>query len=202
MPTTRQSGSAELVPVYILSGGRNRRFGSDKARAPKGGRPLIVTIAESLSTVAQYVRVVGRRDGEYDDLGLETVGDVISGKGPMGGLLTAIEDYGDRGWILVVACDWVGLRPEWVGALLAGRTSTAQAVVYRSDRYEPLFALYRGTIRASLRSRVERGHLALHEFLKDVNAIVVPAPVDWGDAVNLNRPVPSNVSDTGGRTDG
>src|SRR4051794_14706591 len=76
-------------PAYILAGGQSQRFGSDKARAPLDGKPLIVHVAESLKPIASSVTVVAKDFGEYDDLGLVSIGDLQPGLGPMGGLLTA-----------------------------------------------------------------------------------------------------------------
>ena len=71
MPTRPRNGSADRrVPVYILAGGRSRRFGRDKARATTGGAALVVRLAELLTPVAQSITVIAGRPGAYDDLGL------------------------------------------------------------------------------------------------------------------------------------
>ncbi len=55
--------------VYILAGGKSRRFGSDKARAEAKGVAVIVRVAEALASIAGTVTVVADRAGRYDDLG-------------------------------------------------------------------------------------------------------------------------------------
>ena len=110
------------MPVYILAGGRSRRYGSDKARAPIDGQPLLVRVAQELEAVASSVTVVARSGSDYDDLGLRTIGDSIPDKGPMGGLLAALEDAGPAEWLLITACDWVGIRVAWARNLLDARS--------------------------------------------------------------------------------
>jgi molybdopterin-guanine dinucleotide biosynthesis protein A len=177
------------VPVYILAGGRSRRFGSDKARSPVDGVPLILRIADSVGPVAESVTVVAREPAAYADLGLRTIGDVIKGKGPLGGLLTAIDDHGDDGWIFVTACDWLDVRLEWIRLLMDKRGEGTQAVVFRSDRYEPLFGLYHTSIKDVVSQRVDRGLLSLQKLFPQIATVTIPAPFTRADVTNLNKPI-------------
>ena len=191
MRMTPLSGSDDpraRVPAYILAGGRSRRYGSDKARAVVEGQPLIVRIANTIEAHATRITVVARRKNAYDDIGLRTIGDVVEGKGPMGGLLTAVEDARESGWIFVTACDWVGVRTPWVGRLLERRRSDAQAVVYRSDLYQPLFGLYRTSIHDIVLKYIDNGDVKMQNLLRSLATVSLPLPHDWDRAINLNRP--------------
>jgi MobA-like NTP transferase protein len=66
---------------FILAGGESRRMGRDKATLKWGNASLLDHMVQLLSTVATTVRVVGR--GELPDR--------ISGKSPLGGILTELE---------------------------------------------------------------------------------------------------------------
>ncbi|HEY9840887.1 MAG TPA: NTP transferase domain-containing protein, partial [Candidatus Obscuribacterales bacterium] len=66
----------KALPVYLLAGGRNSRFGSDKARALLGGSPLILQVARLLHPYAADLKVVATTAGAYADLGLETLADI------------------------------------------------------------------------------------------------------------------------------
>jgi molybdopterin-guanine dinucleotide biosynthesis protein A len=187
MTTTPPNGS-KTVPVYILAGGKSRRYGADKARVLHGGVPLLVHVAETLRPVASAVTVVAAAGGAYDDLGLRTIGDTVEGKGPLGGLLAALDDCGE-GWLFLSACDWVGVRAEWARDLIRlGATTPREAVLFRTHRWEPLFALYRSTIRTRA-ARVVRGDdVSMRALLELVDVLAVEAPAGWADVVNLNRP--------------
>jgi molybdopterin-guanine dinucleotide biosynthesis protein A len=178
----------DTVPVYILAGGKSKRFGSDKARWLRDGEPLIVRVARTLKPLASAITVVAASDGEYDDLGLRTIGDVVPDKGPMGGLITAIGDCRESGWLLLSACDWEGLRSEWLQTLLDQRSDKVQAVVFRSDRNEPLLGLYHTSIRGTISKMIDADRLKM-QFLPDEVAVAsVPVPAGWSEVVNLNRP--------------
>lgn len=187
---TRQRNGSESapVPVYILAGGRSRRFGSDKARAVIDGVPLLVRVASCFREVATRVTVVARNRGAYADLGLRTIGDIVADAGPLGGLLTAIDDHRHNGWVFVTACDWVGLRSEWVFPLLGGRGGNGRAVLFESNRDQPLFGLYHTSIRGVIEARIEAGRLEMLGLLDEIGVITVRAPSGWGEARNLNRP--------------
>lgn len=196
MRTEPHDGSSvgeERVPVYILAGGGSTRFGSDKARALHGGVPLVVGVAAALEPIADATTVVAADDGEYEDLGLRTIGDVVARKGPVGGLLTAIADRGRDGWLFLCACDWVGLQPEWARALMNARTRDAHAIAYRTGGYEPLFALYHTAIRPAVDQALDAGRLAMQDLLLRARTVDVTPPADWGRAINLNRPKDNKI---------
>lgn len=192
MTTTPGAGSDaqsdKRVPVYILAGGKSRRFGSDKARALYDGVPVIVGVAALLRPIATDVTVVAARDDAYADLGLRTIGDVVPDKGPLGGLLTALDDMDGDGWLFLCACDWIGARIEWVHALMDRRRDDVEAIIYKGDRPEPLFGLYRGSVRASVRARMGGDDLSMRSFLQEIKTAWVAARPDWTRAINLNRP--------------
>lgn len=176
------------IPVYLLAGGRSQRYGSDKARLRIGGQRLLVRIARELGEIASTTSVVVRSPGEHADLGFRTVADSLPGQGPLGGLLTALEDAGPDAWVFLAACDQVGIRASWARTLLRARREEVRAVVYRSDRFHPLFALYHGSLAPEVRQRVRAGELKMQHLLDRVPAAVLPTPEGWEEMVNLNRP--------------
>jgi molybdopterin-guanine dinucleotide biosynthesis protein A len=137
-------------------------------------------VAEDLASVTVGPTVVAAVDGSYDDLGLETIGDAVPGRGPLGGLATALSHLPRRhsgmGWVLLVACDLVGVESAWVEALTE-RTEGARAVAFRSPTgWEPLFALYHRSLGAIVDRRLEGEDRSLRGLLDEVGAVGVGAP--------------------------
>ena len=186
-PDGCESRRSERVAVYILAGGRSRRFGSDKARVVVGGKPAILALADELGGGGRPITVVARTQNAYSDLGLRTIADVIPEKGPLGGVLTALEDVGHDRWVFIAACDWRGVRGEWV-RLLVDAKAPRGAVLYDSPRKQPLFGLYHASLRDAVRERIERNQLAMMAWLGDVDITWVPTPAGWDDAFNMNEP--------------
>jgi molybdopterin-guanine dinucleotide biosynthesis protein A len=87
----------------ILAGGASRRFGSDKAIAQIGGRPMLAHIAERLAVQSDGLVIVGR-----DWPGIERVDDRPAPRlGPLGGLAGALAYATAQGFdaVLTSACD-------------------------------------------------------------------------------------------------
>ena len=189
MPTKRPNGSdSGLAPVYILAGGQSRRFGSDKAREIIQGQPLILLLANTLREGSRRVSVVARKTDAYGDLGLRTIGDEIPGKGPLGGILTALRDAGDDPWVGIVACDWVGVAAQWLRRLESS-TGHGDVILFESTREQPLFGLYRASLASKIAERIGSDQLKMQDLLAAINVARVPAPRGWMDGVNMNRPI-------------
>lgn len=172
---------------YILAGGLSRRFGTDKARALLAGRPLIVRTADAMEQAGLQPRVVARSAGQYDDLGLPTVGDIRPGRGPLAGLETALVDAGD-GWVLLAPCDMVDLRPHWIESLLAARQDRADAVAFRAHRWQPMPALYHQQLLPRLREHLDAGTLAMYALLEVSRVVQLRFPADWPRVHQANTP--------------
>ncbi len=170
-----------MVPAYILAGGKSSRFGSDKARALVNGTPMICRIAHTLAP--QQVTIVADAGGKYADLGLNTIGDLNPGRGPMAGLQTAMQHAIRQGSsrLLLVSCDLVGIRCQWVEALLAV-SEDADVVAYRGEFWEPLCAIYHTRIREEVNRRIACRELAMQSLCDSVRAIALPRPDDWAQA--------------------
>lgn len=175
------------LPVYILAGGRSSRFGSDKARAEIDGRPMIQRLAELIQPVASHVTIVADQPGKYDDLGLNTIADVIPDRGPLGGLHTAFEHMKESGWLLLLSCDLLEVKVTWVNTLMAHAGEGARAVAFRpDDRWQPLLAVYHSSMRAVVERRLAESQFAMQALLNEVGAIETPRPADWPPRLQIN----------------
>jgi len=178
----------DRVPAYILAGGRSRRFGSDKARALVDGAPLITALARAIAPLVASVTVVAAREEAYADLGLRTIADDVPGRGPLGGLVRAFRDA-EPGWLLLLACDWLGAREHWIGRLMKERRPDCDVVAFEGEWYEPLMALYHTRIESDARRQLSGDDASLQTLLAGVRTVGVPLPEDWSHATNLNEPM-------------
>jgi molybdenum cofactor guanylyltransferase len=152
-----------MIAGYVLAGGGSTRFGQDKALAEIGGRPMLLRMHELLGrVVAGKVTVIAAPE-KYARLGFRCVADRWPGEGPLGGILTALEDAVARKetaeWSLIISCDMPFLTQDWL-QFLANRAakSNAQAVFpHSASGPEPLCACWQTGAAAKLRSGFERG---------------------------------------------
>ncbi len=178
---------SQVPPLYLLAGGKSARFGENKARALWQGEPLIVGLAKSLAPAVRSITVVAATADAYADLGFRTIADLAPGKGPLGGLQTALNDNRTDAWLAVAACDWAGLREGWLQLLLKAATLDTQCVCFGAPEPEPLFALYHTSALAQVEQRLEAGTCAMRGLVHTLRHRILPPPQGWEAAVNVNR---------------
>ncbi len=109
----------------VLAGGESRRFGSDKALALLGGKPLIEHAIEALAARTETVIVCGRDHGDW-------VPDrPAPGLGPLGGICAALHAAAERGCdaVLTVPCDVPALPADLAERLAGGGFVEAMPVI-------------------------------------------------------------------------
>jgi molybdopterin-guanine dinucleotide biosynthesis protein A len=135
--------SVPAIKGYVMAGGASSRFGKDKALAELGGETMLARICGLLHKVTGGVNVVAS-SSSYAGVDVRMVRDRWPGEGPLGGIITALEEA--RASVerathcLIVSCDMPFLTAEWLQYLCAYATnSAAQIVVPRSGQgLEPL----------------------------------------------------------------
>lgn len=162
------------IEGFVLAGGASRRFGSDKARAIRGGRTLVEINAAVLSERFDRVRVVSAPARDYSDLGLWTVFDEMPGLGPLAGIHAALR-AADTEFVAIAACDLVGLQSEWYQHLETAWQAGAAA--FRDERWHPLVAIYHRDVLAEIDRRLLSGELAVRDLL---DAVCTPVPPPHG----------------------
>src|SRR5579884_2288918 len=107
---------------FVLVGGKSSRMGCDKAFLTWRGRPLAQHIAHMVETAAGSVTLIGD-EARYSLLGYPVVADRLPGRGPIGGLATALS-ISEADWNLVAGCDMPLLDTDLLRRLI-GRTGNS-----------------------------------------------------------------------------
>lgn len=170
------------VPLVgaVLMGGRSSRFGTDKALADAGGRPLGLRVADALRQGgADPVVAVGGRAGAR--LGLVTVPDRSAGQGPLAGLASILL-WARTGLVVVAPCDLPLLTGRHVAALVAAAGTDprrAGVAVTGPDRQpQPSLACWPAAVGARIQQLVDDGHRAWRDALTAVSWAPVPLPAE------------------------
>lgn len=131
------------VAGFILAGGASRRMGRDKALLEIAGEPLARRTARLLEPLVRSVTLIGS-PARFEALGLHVAPDDEPGRGPLGGIVTALR-ITECDWNLVVGCDMPYLTAPWLEFLIAtALEAQTDAVIPQSPhgRAEPLCAMY------------------------------------------------------------
>lgn len=129
------------LSAYILAGGESRRYGQDKTLILWDGEPLILRTVRTAQKATSDVKIVARVREKFEFVGVPVLLDVVERVGPLGGLLTALEDCpGER--CLILASDMPYLTAEWLNKLCDIREDTPVIFSQSSKGAEPLCAVY------------------------------------------------------------
>ncbi len=177
---------ADITGV-ILAGGRSSRFGVNKALAPFRGKTIIRRVVHVLKPIFKEVILITNTPDPYVPLRLPMFPDVVSDKGPMGGIITAFEStVNDR--IFVVGCDMPILNPETILKILQNSRDADAAIASHDGVNEYLLALYSRNLLGRMRHCLEEDQLSLHEFCSNLDRIVwVPVGGDSWFNVNTKK---------------
>ncbi len=170
----------------LLSGGRSRRFGSDKRRARLEDRTLAEhALALLRRTVDGDVFVAGA-DAFDRPVQAIAVADADLGAGPLAGIVGAL--LRSRRGVVVLPCDAPLVRAGTLAAVGSLARKAGRPVVVRSRRgLEPLVAFYPRSALPFLCAQLRGGQRALHRLLPRLGALEVEV-TDAREMHNVNRP--------------
>jgi molybdopterin-guanine dinucleotide biosynthesis protein A len=119
-------------------------MGENKALKLFLGRPLIQRVTERLASVADELLVTTNQPEDYAFLKLPLFSDLRPGRGPLGGLYTALVSA-RHPYVAVVACDMpFASAPLLVASAgLLAQESADVVIAETSEGFEPLHAVYR-----------------------------------------------------------
>jgi molybdopterin-guanine dinucleotide biosynthesis protein A len=144
---------------------------------------MISRMIEVVRSVTKLIKIVAA-PGKYEAFGLEIVEDRWPGEGPLGGIITALEDAARSTappeWNLILSCDMPFLTQDWL-AFLGERAVKCKAQVvfaHSASGPEPLCACWRTDAAAELRSGFERGVRKVMEGIALLRAEVLDG-ADW-----------------------
>jgi molybdopterin-guanine dinucleotide biosynthesis protein A len=157
------------VTIAILAGGQSRRMGTDKSFVNLRGKPLISHVLERVSILSLPTMLIANQQEPYRFLGLPIFGDIIIGKGSLGGLYTALF-HSSTSHTLCVACDMPCLNPSLISYLI-DQCQDYDAIVPRIDNLPQSFhAIYRKTCLPIVAKQVEQGHLKVRDLYPLLNS--------------------------------
>ncbi len=162
------------LSVVILAGGNSSRMGRDKSFVQVGGRAVIDRIVSQLDGYGAEMILITNKPDDYRYLGLPQFGDLLPGKGALGGLYTAVT-YASQPRALVVACDMPFVNLRLLDHLVA-LASEFDAVVPRLDgEAEPFRAVYSRECLGAMRAALDSGKMRVISWFPDVRVRFVEA---------------------------
>ena len=154
----------------VLAGGLSRRYGRPKHAEVVGGTPMVQRAVALLAPVTEQVVVVSSRPVDGLD-GALVIPDLIEGKGPLGGLHSALHHATNAGLdgVFLLAGDLPLVDAHVVGTLTETPGHAALAPLRGAEGIEPLCAAYSVDVLAAVERRMESDDLSLHALFREVD---------------------------------
>jgi len=181
----------EKVWGLVLAGGKSTRMGTDKASLIRGGETQLARAVALLNDSVERVFISTRAQQSDDPLrrNFERIVDKYENLGPIAGILSAMDENPSVSW-LVLACDLPNVDATTIEFLLVHASAEHPATAYRSVHDglpEPLCAIYRPEIRATIDDFVARGFNCPRKIL--INSPTLMLEQSDPDALhNVNSP--------------
>jgi molybdenum cofactor guanylyltransferase len=181
-----------LFAAALLSGGKSRRMGRDKAlihviwkghSVPLWRRQLAVLEAIGPS----QVMVSGPHKVDYPS-SVEVFPDEWNLKGPLGGIATCLR-HSVLDLLLVLAVDVPKIQPEFLQNLLSRALPDRGVVPIIQDRFEPLIAVYPKSALPVALAQLAKNDLALQDFVSKLakNRLVISYEVSAAEQDQLEN---------------
>lgn len=137
------SSAIENLYGLILMGGQSSRMGTDKSSLEYHGKPHAEFMYELVKGILPNT-FISVRDDQSVSFTDQTIKDAFPTKGPINGILSAMEAHPDKAW-LVLAVDLPFVSEQTIHQLIAARNTSKIATAFatkESGLPEPLVAIW------------------------------------------------------------
>jgi len=161
------------MDALILAGGENKRLPMVKGFLEIDGKKIIESNVDLLKRIFDRVIISTNKPEHYFYLGLPMVGDTMRERGPMTGILSALNMPG-MSEIFVTACDMPFISGELIRSIIDRWNKKWDAVIPVFDKLpQPLLGIYSKTIAQNMEKSVKNGTRSLRKFLEGIHVLYI-----------------------------
>ena len=180
--------------ALILSGGQGRRMNyNDKGLLLWKNKALITHVIDSVKNqLDQIVINANQNHADYLQLNLPLIKDSIEGyQGPLSGILSGMQFSTESDYLLVLPCDCPTPPADLFNRLADEMNENPDAdivIVNDGSRLQPLFGLYKTSLRAKLKSALASHQNKVLQFITENKYSSVDYSTEAEAFKNFNRP--------------
>jgi molybdopterin-guanine dinucleotide biosynthesis protein A len=177
--------AGKKITAYILAGGGSRRMGVDKLFLQVDGQSLLERAIAVCESYFGQVKLVSGDADKFSSLDYPVVLDSPKAKGPMAGVIAALEDCQSDS-CFVTAADLLDLRTEILASIIAGYNGQQYFGLLESGGIQPLCGIYHKSALEVFYKFAKENNYGMTEAVKNLahDGIIVPA----GSWRNINCP--------------
>ena len=162
--------------AYVLVGGSSRRMGVDKLFLKIGDQSLLERTIATCEVCFKQVKLVAGQSIKFSSLGFTVVLDSPRARGPMAGVIAALEDC-DADSCFVTAADLFDLSAEVIASLVTQYRGQQYLGLIETNGLQPLCGLYHKSSLEILCRFAENDEYSMMKAVKALNhsGIALPA---------------------------
>lgn len=178
------------LSAIILTGGKSRRMGQDKALLVFESHSLLQRAVSLCQASCRHV-VISSNTSTHTMGDIPLIADEIPDCGPMGGLYSCLKNTPTT-WSFLLSVDAPFVPPAFINYLWQNTHGYEAVVPVHQNGKEPLVALYHKNILGMLEQCLQASEYKMHSLLQQINTHFVKAD-KWVQQYpnifcNLNRP--------------
>lgn len=133
---------------------------------------MIAHVLRELETLKIPTKIIANNSA-YKKFKLPVYNDVIVDKGPMGGLLTAMENTRAE-MVLLIACDMPFITAEAIEKLLNNAEKEQIIASISNQKINPLFSVYPVILKEKIKKSITEGELKMTDFILKNPHVLLP----------------------------
>lgn len=153
----------------VLAGGKSSRFGEDKALALVDGSFMIQRAVNLLTELHLDPCVITNASRDYSFLNCKIERDLVSEKGPLGGIYTAFCKF-EGVPLVILTCDMPIVSREALHTLKEEHASERKATLFQGEggNPEPFPGIYEPCLKLLARDCVRTNILSMQQFIQKI----------------------------------
>lgn len=161
------------MQVSILCGGKSSRMQSEKGLVLFQNKPFIEHIITAVLPISSTIQLITNTNN-YDYLHHPKTKDILTGKGPIGGIYSALSNSKTE-LNLILSCDIPLISTEILLELIHKHNDDFDVSVFNDDhRTHTLIGIYSKKIIPILEKSIEENNLKLMHLLSKVQHQLIP----------------------------
>ena len=157
----------ETLTVFILCGGKSSRMQSEKGLVLFQNKPFVEHIIQAVLPVSDNIKLI-TNTSDYDYLSYIKIPDIITDKGPLGGIYTALT-HSETEFNLILSCDIPLISTELLSELISKHNEEAEITVFASEsRMHPLIGIYSKKVLPVVKSAIDNNELKMMDLVASV----------------------------------
>lgn len=178
-----------ILQAIILAGGKSRRFGQDKALALVEGVPMLVKAVNLLRSLKLEPVVMTEEGRNYSFLDCRIAKDSVPGKGPLGGIFSAMLMFPNT-TLMVLTCDMPYVTRETLKTLMTNHTNEFQVTIYATPECgrQPFPGIYEPSLFTHILDRLSNDELSMQSLFYSLSRIkILSGSPETMDFTNINK---------------